>query len=390
MIQTVRRIAIVTVGRSDYQIYRSVFAALALRADVEYGLIVGGEHLVAASGDGLVEIGRHGHLVIDKVEMLLAGDDPSATSLSMAVGLGGFARSFARYRPDLIIVLGDRFEMFAAAAAAVPLGIPLLHLHGGEVTEGAMDERFRHAITKLSHLHCVATVLAGDRVRQMGEEPWRVHVTGAPGLDTALTVPPLDRGAFFSKLGMTDPGPFLLATYHSVTNEPDPEGRQIAELLLALRQVGLPVLFTTANADPGGHRINDLLWEEAKEAPHRVTVIRNLGELYGSAMVHASAMVGNSSSGIIEACSYDLPVVNIGIRQAGRERSANVLDCACEYGEIVAALHHALTPKSRAIAQAAPNIYGNGSAGTQIATIAAETPLDTRLRIKRFATWHQQ
>jgi UDP-hydrolysing UDP-N-acetyl-D-glucosamine 2-epimerase len=380
-----RSIAVVTVGRSDYGIYRPVLAALAARDDVAHGLVVAAAHLVAAHGDGLAGIARDGHPILEHVDMLLASDSPEATALSMGLGLAGFARAFVRLRPDLLILLGDRFEMFAAAAAAVPLGIPLMHLHGGEVTEGAMDERFRHAISKLSHLHCVATERSAERVRQMGEEAWRVHVTGAPGLDAMLAEPPCDRAAFFAGLGMPDPGRFLLATWHPVTTEPDPEGRQIAAVLAALKATGLAVLFTTANADPGGQAINDRLWAEAAADPEGFRVVRSLGRFYASAMAHAEVMVGNSSSGIIEACSHGLPVVNIGRRQEGRERSANVIDCACDAAAIAAALDVATKPSIRAAARRAVNVYGDGRAAPRIAAVAAETVLDARLLLKKFA-----
>lgn len=380
-----RRVAVVTVGRSDYGIYQPVLAALSARGDVEAGLIVGAAHLVAAHGEGEAAIRRDGHTILDTVEMLMAADTRAATALSIGIGAAGFARAFARVKPDLIILLGDRYEMFAAAGAAVPLDIPLLHLHGGEVTEGAMDERFRHAITKLSHLHCVATPLAGQRVRQMGEEAWRVEVTGAPGLDALLGREPADRAALFAGIGMQDRGGFLLVTFHPVTTEPDPEGRQVAALLGALRGSGMQLLCTIANADPGGAAINAALRAEEAARPDAVKVVTGLGPLYGAAMAHAAAMIGNSSSGVIEACSFGLPVVNIGSRQDGRERSANLIDCACEEAAITAALVRALSPEFRARAKAAENVYGDGRAGGRIARITAETPLDERLRVKRFA-----
>lgn len=377
-----RLVAFVTVGRSDYGLYRPILRAMAERRDVEYGLIVGGEHLVTPDGEAAIR--RDGHAVLDTVEMQMAADTATATALSMGVGLSGFARSFARSRPDMIVVLGDRFEMFVAAAAAVPLGSALMHLHGGEVTEGAMDERFRHAMTKLAHLHCVATELSAHRVRQMGEEPWRVHVTGAPGLDAALAEPPLDRRSFFEALGTQDPGPYLLATYHPVTNEPDPGGVQVDAMLAALAEAGLPVICTAPNADPGSRVIHERLSAQARATAERFTLVQSLGRLYGSAMAHAEAMVGNSSSGVIEACSYGLPVVNIGSRQTSRERSANVIDCDCETGAVLSAIRRALSPEARAVARAAKNVYGDGAAGPRIAAIAAETPIHARLRLKKF------
>lgn len=380
-----RRIAVVTVGRSDYGIWLPVLAALAGRDDAEVGLIVSAAHLVATHGEGEALIRRDGHDVFDTVEMLMAADSPSATALSMGVGVCGFARAFTRVKPDLVMLLGDRFEMFAAASAAVPLGIPLLHLHGGEVTEGAMDERFRHAITKLSHLHCVATPLASRRVRQMGEESWRVHVTGAPGLDALLARPPVDRATLLGALGMENCSDFLLVTYHPVTTAPDGEGRDIQALLGALRSTGMPLLCTIANADPGGAMINSALRAEEARRPGQVKVVASLGPLYGAAMAHAAAMVGNSSSGVIEACSFGLPVLNVGPRQDGRERSENLLDCPCEQTAIEAGLRQVRSSSFREQSRNAVNVYGDGQAAEKIGRVARETPLDGSLHIKRFA-----
>lgn len=380
-----RLVAVVTVGRSDYGVYRPILAAMGARADVRFGLIVSGEHLPATRRGTMAAIHQDGYPVLDTVEMLLASDSPEAVALSMGLGMIGFVHAYDRCRPDLILLLGDRFEMFAAGAAAVPLGIPIAHVHGGELTEGAMDERFRHALTKLSHLHFASSSIAADRIRQMGEESWRITVAGAPGLDSARAQRPLPRDQLFAALGIADPGSYLLVTYHPVTTMPDPEGRCIDRALSAIDASGFAAILTTANADPGSRVINDRIRQCAANRPERFFVFENLGHHYGSAMAHAAAMVGNSSSGVIEACSFDLPVVNIGERQDGRDRSANLIDCPCETGAILEAIRCAVTPEMREVARHARNVYGDGCAGPRIAERLATVPLDDRLRIKRFS-----
>jgi UDP-hydrolysing UDP-N-acetyl-D-glucosamine 2-epimerase len=381
---TNRLIALVTVGRSDYSIYKPILRALAARNDLRYGLLVSGGHLSAEQGSTVRNIETDGEPILERIPMLLDADDPPSIAASMGLGTTGFGRALGRVRPHILVVLGDRFEMHAAAAAAVPFAIPIAHLHGGEITEGAIDERFRHSLTKLSHLHFVSTEPAARRIIQMGEESWRVVRSGAPGLDNLREVSLLDRSEFFARLGWPDPGFFFLVTYHPVTLEPDREEWQIEQLLAALKQNAQPVLFTLANADTGGRKINAAVRAFVEQFPN-AKLVPNLGaELYFSAMTHAGAMVGNSSSGIIEAASFGLPVVNVGIRQAGRERARNVIDCGNSTQEIAAALERALDPAFRPSLSGMENPYGDGRAADRIVRSLAEMPLDDRLLRKRF------
>jgi UDP-hydrolysing UDP-N-acetyl-D-glucosamine 2-epimerase len=380
---TGRLIAIITVGRSDYSIYKPILHAIAARGDLQYGLVVSGGHLSADQDRTVTLIESEDEPILARVPMLLAADDPHSIATAIGVGTIGFGEVFARVRPDFVLVLGDRFEMHAAAVAAVPFGIPVAHVHGGEITEGAIDEQFRHSLTKLSHLHFVSTYSAAKRVVQMGEEEWRVVRAGAPSLDNLRNIQPLGRKAFFSQICWADPGPFLLVTYHPVTFQPNREESQIAEVLKALGGCGMPLLFTLANADAGGRRINDAI-RAFVERTEEAKLVSNLGDLYFSAMAHAAAMVGNSSSGIIEAASFGLPVVNVGIRQAGRERGKNVIDCGNSRSEIAGALAHALDPEFRSSLSERQNIYGDGHAAEGIVDALANTPINERLLRKRF------
>ena len=316
--------------------------------------------------------------------MLLSSDTPEGIAKSMGLGTIGFAQAYARSRPDILLVLGDRFEMHAAAVAALPFKIPLAHIHGGEITEGAIDDALRHSMTKLSHLHFVATHDYRQRVIQMGEEPWRVIVSGAPSLDNLHTVTGLDQGQLEERLGLAlDPAP-LLVTYHPVTLEYEDAQWQAQELLAALEECGLPVVFTMPNADTGGRAIRDMLGEYVATRPN-ARLFKNLGTpAYFSLMGCAAAMVGNSSSGIIEAPSFGLPMVNIGSRQAGRTRAANLIDVGYARADIVRGIRHALDPEFRAGLRGMANPYGDGHAAEVIVESLKEVSIDQRLIVKHF------
>jgi UDP-hydrolysing UDP-N-acetyl-D-glucosamine 2-epimerase len=283
-----------------------------------------------------------------------------------------------------VVVLGDRFEMCAAAFAALPFGLPVAHVHGGELSQGAMDDALRHCMTKLSHLHFVATEIYGHRVAQLGEEVWRIMVTGAPALDNLQSMPLMAPEELSATFGISVDPPPLLVTWHPVTLEADQMQWQIGELMSALDTVGLPIVFTQPNADAGGRWIGRIIDDYVRDhvSARRVD---NLGtRAYFSLMALAAAMVGNSSSGLIEAPSLGLPVVNIGQRQAGRVRGPNVIDVGYSRGEVVEGIHRATRPEFREALRDAPNPYGNGHAANLIVDRLATVPLDSALRIKRF------
>jgi UDP-N-acetylglucosamine 2-epimerase (non-hydrolysing)/GDP/UDP-N,N'-diacetylbacillosamine 2-epimerase (hydrolysing) len=380
----VRTLAVVTVARSDYGIYLPILRAIQARDDLRLHLIVSGAHLSPEFGMTVQAIEADGFDVSDRVEMLVSSDTPEGTAASMGLGLIGFSRVFQRARPDMLVVLGDRFEMFAAALAALPFVIPVAHIHGGEVTHGAMDDALRHAMTKLSHLHFVSTAEYARRVAQLGEDPWRVLVSGAPGLDHLRTLPLLSPAEIESRFGITTSPPPLLVTFHPVTLEPGQAEAQARELLNALERAGLPMIFTQPNADAGGRLIGSLI--DGFVASHPLARrVDNLGTAgYFSLMRVAAAMVGNSSSGIIEAASFELPVVNVGSRQGGRVRAANVIDVGNAGDAILAAIRKAVDPAFRAGLSGLVNPYGDGQASTAIVERLRTVALDERLRVKRF------
>jgi UDP-hydrolysing UDP-N-acetyl-D-glucosamine 2-epimerase len=379
-----RTIGVVTTARSDYGIYRPVLQRLQADADVQLKLFVSGMHLAPEFGLTVKAIEADGYPIAERVEMLLASDSPEGIAKSIGLGVIGFAQAFARCRPDILVVLGDRFEMYAAALAALSFTMPIAHIHGGEVTQGAIDEGLRHSMTKLSHLHFVATQAYARRVRQLGEEPWRVIVSGAPALDNVGTLELYGRDELSARYGVPlQPAP-LLVTFHPTTLEHDQAEWQVIELLAALHDAALPVIFTQANADTGGRMIQQKISEFVK-AQAKAWAVDNLGTRgYFSWMKVAAAMVGNSSSGLIEAPSFELPVVNIGLRQAGRVRAANVIDVGTDRAAIVDGIRRAVQPEFRAGLRGLINPYGDGTAAERIVAHLKSVELDQRLIMKKF------
>ncbi|MGH7446113.1 MAG: UDP-N-acetylglucosamine 2-epimerase, partial [Longimicrobiales bacterium] len=352
--------------------------------DMALLLVVGGSHLAAQYGRTIDAIRADGVEIAATVDMTPATDSGVATAEAMGRGVTGFARAFADLAPDLAVVLGDRFEMLSAALAALPQRIPLAHIHGGELTEGALDDSIRHALTKLSHLHFVSTQEYARRVISLGEEPWRVVVSGAPALDNLRETPLMTREELDRAYGLRAGRSFLLMTYHPVTLEHERTAERVDAVCRAIARADLPVVVTYPNADMGSAAIIERIQAFAATRPD-VRIATNLGTRgYFSMMAHAAAMVGNSSSGIIEAASFRLPVVNVGDRQQGRVRGANVLDCEPDEAAIDAAIGRALAPGFRESLRDLRNPYGDGNAADRIVSTLATIPFDGRLLRKRF------
>jgi len=380
----VRTIGVITTGRSDYGIYLPLLRRIKQDPALRLYLIVSGMHLSPEFGMTVKVIEEDGFEINERVEMLLSSDTPEGIAKSMGLGTIGFAQVYARFRPDILVVLGDRFEMHAAVVAALPFKIPVAHLYGGELTEGAMDDAFRHGITKMSHLHFTSTDVYAQRVIQMGEEPWRITACGALSLDNLHATPLLSRDEFADKFAITLPEKFLLVTYHPVTLEYEQTEKQVKELLAALDIIGLPVLFTMPNADTGGRIIRKLIDEFLYEHPDSMKA-ESLGtQGYFSVMKLAAAMVGNSSSGIVEAASFALPVVNIGNRQKGRIRGRNVIDVGYSRTEVLEGIRRAIGHEFRANLHGLVNPYEKGQAAEIIVGKLKQTKIDDNLIRKRF------
>jgi UDP-N-acetylglucosamine 2-epimerase (non-hydrolysing)/GDP/UDP-N,N'-diacetylbacillosamine 2-epimerase (hydrolysing) len=353
--------------------------------ELKLHLIASGMHLSPEFGLTVATIEEDGFEIAERIEMLLSSDAPEGISKSMGLGVIGFAQAYARFRPDILLVLGDRFEMYAAALAALPFKVPVAHIHGGEITQGAIDDALRHSITKLSHLHFVATRDYAKRVMQLGEEPWRVTVSGAPSLDNLSSLKLLTVDELKARYGLVFEHRPLLATFHPVTLEYEESEKQIGELLSALEAFDLPILFTMPNADTKGRIIAHRVTEFVRDRPS-TKLLANLGtQGYFSVMAWAAVMVGNSSSGIVEAPSFGLPVVNIGNRQQGRIKAKNVIDVECNKDEIIRGIKEALTPEFRLCLRGVSNPYGDGHAADIIVGRLKEVKLDRCLLIKRFA-----
>lgn len=380
-----RAIGVVSVSRSDYGHLLPVLEEIRAAPDLRLLLFVAGMHLAPAFGRTADAIEADGWPIAERIEMLEPGDSPDAVAGSIGNGVSGFARAYARQRPDLVVVLGDRFEMLAAAVAALPFALPVAHIHGGEESQGAMDNQIRHAITKLAHLHFASAEPHARRLAHMGEEEWRIHTTGAPGLDRIRTMDFLTREALAKVLELPPDGPWLLVTFHPVTLEYAETEAQVDELLAALDKVDGTLVITYPNADTAGRTVIRRMEEFAARRP-RARLRQNLGDqAYLSLLRHADAMVGNSSSGLIEAPSFGLPVVDVGSRQRGRLRGTNVINVGCARDEILRGIEAALAPGFRERLRGSPNPYGDGHAVPRIVRVLREISLDARLVQKRFA-----
>lgn len=379
-----RTIGIVTVGRSDYSIYLPILRKIQNEPELKLHLIVSGMHLSQEFGLTVRTIESDGFKVGERVEMLLSSDTPEGIAKSMGLGTIFFAQAYARLRPDILVVLGDRFEMHAAAIAALPFKIPVAHIHGGELTEGAIDDVLRHSITKLSHLHFVSMQEYAQRIIQMGEEPWRVVVSGAPSLDNLRSCKLLTVHELESKYGFPLERAPLLVTFHPVTLEYEQTGWQTNELLAALERCKLPIIFTLPNADTNGRVIRQMIEDFVWRHPSAWLVSNFDPQGYFSMMAYAAAMVGNSSSGIVEAASFMLPVVNIGNRQKGRIRAINVIDVDYPCGEVLRGIQKACAPEFRARLRDLSNPYGDGHASDVIVRHLKNVDLDGHLVVKRF------
>jgi UDP-hydrolysing UDP-N-acetyl-D-glucosamine 2-epimerase len=374
-----RRVAVVTGTRAEYDLLSGVMRGVQASASMELVTVVTGAHLLGSQGETWRLIERDGFTIDARVDMVLGADTPVGVVKSMGVGMLGLADTLARLAPSVVVVLGDRYEALVAAQVAVVLGIPVAHIAGGDVTEGAQDELFRHAITKLSHLHFVTNGEAGERVRQMGEDPERVYLSGSPGVDNILRVKRLDRIELEASLGMTLGARSYLVTFHPVTLGARGTMEQLEALLEALEGDEAGVIFTRANADAGGQAINARVaqWCAGRAG---CGLFDSLGMVrYLSALEHVDAVIGNSSSGLYEAPYLETPTVDIGDRQRGRLKGRSVRTVEPTAEAIREGIAWAVGREGMVF----DRLYGEGDAVARIVTALEEAPLDM-LRQKSF------
>ena len=381
-----RRICVITGTRADFGLLYPVMRAINERAGLKLLTIVTGMHLSPEFGLTWQDVREQGFEIDSRVEMLLSSDTPSGISKSVGLGVIGMADAFERLKPDIVLVLGDRFEILSAAIAAMNARIPIAHNHGGEATEGLIDEAIRHAVTKMAHLHFATTEPYRQRIIQMGEKPEHVFTVGAPGLDNIRNMTLLDRAALGAALGFELGRPTFLVTFHPLTLGDGLEGRQVSELFSALdRFADAHIIFTKPNADQNGRIIGQLIDGYVAASRGRAAAFTSLGQLrYLSCLKHVDIVIGNSSSGLIEAPHFKVPTVNIGDRQRGRIAPDSVINCAAESDAITEAVERGLSPAFRESLQGMVNPYGDGSAAPRIVDVLQQHPLGTELIQKRF------
>lgn len=377
-----RRICVATGSRAEYGLVRNLMRVLLNDVRAELSVLVTGMHLVPDCGMTIEEIIADGFLVNERVESQLASDSSAGMAKSLGIGVVGSTDSLARLAPDVVVMLGDRYEIFAVAIAASLLGIPVAHISGGEVTAGAVDDWIRHAITKASWWHFVATEPYRHRVIQLGESPGRVFNVGDPGLDSVGQLAKLDRTTLEEYLGLKLSPRLFLVTYHPATlGDSDPQ-TAFASLLEALDYFeAATVILTRPNADAGGRALAQMADTWAERNARRACCVVSLGqERYLNLMREADAVIGNSSSGLVEAPALKIPTVNIGPRQDGRLRASSIVDCAETREAIVSAITRVLSPSFRDRLPETVSVYGDPGASERIANLLLTLPLPGRLR----------
>ena len=377
-----RKIAVVTTSRADAGHLHWILKDLAAHPLVDLLLVSMGAHLSPEFGHTGKELHQKGFAPHVAIECLLSSDTDVGMAKTIGVATLGLADALGEMRPDIVLLTADRYEMLAPAAVALALRIPIAHIEGGEISEGAIDDAVRNAITKMAHLHFACTQHARERIVRMGEEPWRVHFTGSPSLDQLRRHRLLTRAKVERKLGLKLTRNTVIVVHHPVTLLRDTT-RESAALFAALSKTDAEFVFVYPNADAGSRQLIAAT-EKFIAGYSSARLFVNLDHRhYLSLLAHSAALVGNSSSGIIEAASLGLPVVNIGIRQKGRDHSANVVDVPASSSAIRSALEQAMSPKFRKAVQSLENPYGNGHAAEKIVKLLTTVPLGDKLLFKR-------
>lgn len=366
-----KKIAVFTGTRAEYGLLYWLLKDIQTDSSLDLQLLVSGTHLSPEFGCTYQQIEEDGFKIDEKIEILLSSDTAVGVAKSMGLGVLGFTDSLNRLNPDGLIILGDRFEALAAAQTAMILRIPVVHLHGGEITEGAYDDAIRHAITKLSFIHCTSTDEYRNRVIQLGEKPSRVHNVGAIGLDHLLRSTFMSIEELSKSLSFSLNKPYLLVTYHPVTLADEAPKSSFQELLDSLDEYpDYQIIMTYPNADDGGRSIIPILENYARSNADRVLAIKSLGQMrYLSAVKHAAAVIGNSSSGIIEVPSFDVATIDIGMRQKGRLAAKSVIHCEPNKKSIVEAISVGINKRYKSDNETVCNPYGQGDASGQIITL---------------------
>jgi len=381
-----RKIAVFTGTRAEYGILYRIIKGLFDSTEIELQLIVGGMHLSTEFGYTLTEIQEDGIPISECLEFLVSSETAVGVSKSMGLAMISAADYFARNRPDILVVLGDRYEAIAVAQAAMVARIPIAHIHGGEITEGVIDEAIRHSLTKMSHLHFVATDVYKNRIRQLGENPSNIFNFGAPGLDNIKNMTLLKRDELSKAIGFKLGQKYLMVTHHPVTLSPSSAPLELLNLLSVLDEYPeYQLIITYPNADTKGKELIDILNQYYMKNKNRIFLSRSLGRFkYLSCLKYCEFVIGNSSSGIIEAPSLSIPTVNIGERQKGRITGDTVISCGVTREAIRNAINDAVSEKFSKQIKSAKNPYGNGDASKKIVEKLITFPLENIIFKKFF------
>ncbi|HTA45056.1 MAG TPA: UDP-N-acetylglucosamine 2-epimerase [Bryobacteraceae bacterium] len=377
-----RKIAVVTTSRADYGFLYWPLRDMAAHPDLDLKVVAFGPHLSPEFGCTIRQIEKDGIAVDARIECLMSSDSDVGMAKTIGVATLSLADYLGQVRPDLVVVTADRYEMLAPASVALALRIPIAHIEGGEISEGAIDDAVRNALTKLSHIHFTSTESARKRVIAMGEEEWRVHRTGAPSLDHLKRSSLLSRGELETRVGVDLSGPTMVVTFHPVTIARDTT-READALIAALKVIPGQVLFCYPNADAGSRDLIERMERLSRERGCSKVLVNLDPIVYWSLLQYVDLLLGNSSSGIIESASMELPAVNVGMRQRGRERARNVLDAEPDVNSIVWRVNIALSETFRWSLRGMENPYGDGCASGRIVDVLASAPLGEQLLVKR-------
>lgn len=379
-----RKILVVTGTRAEYGLLYWTMKRIDEDTELALQLIVTGNHLVPEYGYTVKAIKKDGFKIDEEIDMIVNSNKKSSIAKSMGLELIQMAQAFDRLKPDLLLILGDRYEIFIAATCAMMLNVPIAHMNGGESTEGAVDEQIRHAITKMAHIHFPGSEYYKERIIKMGEEPWRVYNVGQAGIENIRRLELLGKDELQKDLNILFDKPIFLITYHPVTLEVENIEEQISNLLRAIRHFNAKFIFTYPNADFGSKIIIDKMNTFVRENKNAY-IYHSLGQKrYLSLLKYADVMIGNSSSGIIEAPIFKIPVINIGYRQKGRLRNKNIIDTDYTYDSIYNGIYKALNDKDfiKGLSKI-KSVYGDGTTSSQVIEVIKSIELNRRLLSKK-------
>ncbi|WP_027624880.1 UDP-N-acetylglucosamine 2-epimerase [Clostridium lundense] len=379
-----RKILVVTGTRAEYGLLYWTMKAIEEDKDLELQLIATGNHLVPEYGLTIEQIKKDGFNIDEEIDMMISSNNKSAVLKSMGIEMIQLASAFDRLKPDILLILGDRYETFVAATCAMMMNIPIAHMNGGESTEGLIDEQIRHAITKMAHIHLAGAEYYKERIIKMGEESWRVHNVGQSGVESIKRINFMSKEELEKQLNIKFNREVFLVTYHPVTLDLDNTEYQIDQLIKALKKYDAQIIFTYPNADFGSKIIIDKI-KKYESLNENVNIIYSLGQLkYLSLLKYSDIIIGNSSSGIIEAPVFNIPVVNIGDRQKGRIRNKNIIDCGYNENDIIKAIDIALNDNSfRSQLNYIENVYGDGNTSKRIVHILKDVYINKNLINKK-------